>query len=64
LGLEYYQLEEDMTTSTLLNYIVSSSAGLYDHKDAPKQEPNIIINHPDTAKELHQFLIRYMKATS
>jgi hypothetical protein len=49
---------------TLRDYIEPDSAKRYNHKDAPKQEPNVIINHPDAAKELHQFLIRYMKATS
>jgi len=49
---------------TLRDYIEPDSAKRYHHKDAPKQEPNIIINHPETAKELHQFLIRYIYSSS
>jgi len=49
---------------TLRVYIEPDSAKRYNHKDAPKQELNIMINHPDVAKELRQFLIKYMKATS
>jgi hypothetical protein len=48
---------------TLRDGIESGSSELYNLKDVPKQERNIISNHPDPAKELYQFLIRYVKAT-
>jgi hypothetical protein len=69
LGLEYYRLEEDIATSTsdkwtLNDYIEPDSFELYNHKDTPKQDHNIISNHPDATKELHQFLIWYMQAIS
>jgi hypothetical protein len=54
-----------MDTSTtegqiLFDFIEAGSAGLYDHKDAPKQERNITGNHLDATKQLHQFLIGYI----
>lgn len=69
MGLEYYRLEEDMATITTnewtwRDYIEPDSPELYNHKDDTKQECNIISKTPDATKELHQFLIRYIRPTS
>jgi hypothetical protein len=64
LGLEYYRLEEDMTTSTLHDYIEPGSFELYNHKYSHEQDGNTISNQPYATKELRQFFIEYIQAIS
>jgi arylsulfatase A-like enzyme len=52
-----------ITTSdwTLLYSTEAGLSELYNIKDDPKQEKNIIKQHPDVAQDLHNILLKFMK---
>jgi arylsulfatase A-like enzyme len=48
---------------TLLYNTEPGMSELYNIKDDPKQEKNLIKENPAKAKELHELLVKYMKET-
>jgi arylsulfatase A-like enzyme len=46
---------------TLLYDTAPGGSELYNLKSDPKQEKNVIANHQDIARELHQLLVKYLR---
>jgi arylsulfatase A-like enzyme len=49
---------------TLLYDIEPAGSELYNLKSDPKQEKNVISQHPDIARELHQLFVKHMRDTN
>jgi len=49
---------------SLLYDVEPGGSELYNLKSDPKQEKNVISQHPDVARELHQLFVKYMRETT
>jgi hypothetical protein len=49
---------------TLLYDTEPGGSELYNLKSDPKQEKNVISNHHDVARELHQLLVKHLRDTN
>jgi arylsulfatase A-like enzyme len=49
---------------SLIYSIEEGASELYDLMSDPKQQNDIISKHPDVAKELHEFLVKFMRETN
>jgi arylsulfatase A-like enzyme len=48
---------------SLLYYVEPGGSELYNLSSDPEQEKNVIAQHPDIARELHQLMVKFMKET-